>query len=317
MQFENDIRALKKHLSLSTSQSDPSPSQQPITHIFSLVDHSRAMAELLSSLTRHFDLCVTAVRTTEGGAELARLRAAESIQSQCSAFTESVFISSVIAVQEKSPELEPLTLSERTEMLKVMLSDSVEVDVVVAELHKRLAAMESEFSSLILQAEQSKQQHTSLVVAFQLLEDVGNRLASYVQSEIEFIERWEAEKSIIYHKLQEMSRLRGFYESYANAYDALILEAERRREIDSKIQAIWRKAKESVDKLVENDKRDREAFNLEVGEHLPTDIWTSMSRPVRTWKMVEEHEKAVSVAVGQGVVQAARERIRQRTGLGA
>ena len=47
-----------------------------------MINNSHAMAELLTSLSKHFDLCVTAVRTTEGGTALARMKAAEVTQSQ-------------------------------------------------------------------------------------------------------------------------------------------------------------------------------------------------------------------------------------------
>ena len=280
------------------------------------------MAELLSSLTRHFDLCVTAVRTTEGGTELARLKAAETTPSHNSMAGDSVSISGVIAAQEREPEMEPLTAADRAEMLKVVVADSAEVDEVVAELGERLEAMEAEFGSLLAQTEQAKTTHGSCMSAYHLLEEVAGRLMSYVQSESEFMERWENEKMAIGEKLQQMEDLKSFYESYASAYDSLILEAERRRTIEEKIHIIWRKAKDSVDKLVESDRKDREAFKLEIGEHLPTDLWPDMGGPVKRWTVISEpkdggamtQEEAAS-RLERSVVQAARERLnRKRTG---
>ena len=69
------------------------------------------MAELLTSLTKHYDLCVTAVRTTEGGAALARIKAAEVTQSQSG---DDVSISGVIAEQESHmPELDTFSAEDR------------------------------------------------------------------------------------------------------------------------------------------------------------------------------------------------------------
>lgn len=59
-----------------------------------MVDHSSNMAQLLASLTNHFDMCVTAIRTTEGAVALARRKAAEVTQSQG---LDGVSISGVIA----------------------------------------------------------------------------------------------------------------------------------------------------------------------------------------------------------------------------
>lgn len=277
------------------------------------------MAELLSSLTKHFDLCVTAVRTTEGGTELARLKAAETTRSQHSMnAAESVSISGVIAAQEREPEIEPLTARDRAEMLKVVVSDSAEVDDVVTELRERLDAMEGEYNSLLAQAEQAKAANMAFVSAYRLLEEVGGRLSSYVQAELEFHDRWETEQHAIEEKLREMDGLRLFYEGYASAYDSLILEAERRRAVEEKIQNIWRKAREGVEKLVEGDRREREAFKQDVGDHIPTDLWPGMGGAVRRWTVTAEPEEDYGssstslAALERSVVQAARERLNRR-----
>ncbi|KAJ2899828.1 kinase activator [Zalerion maritima] len=328
LRFENDLRSLTKTLSPpSTSPSDSNSTQQSTPYLLeSLIEHSHGMAKLLNSLTQHFDLCVTAVRTTEGGAELARLKAAETTASHYSSSVnaESVSISGVIAQQEGQPEVDPLSASDRANMLAVVASDSEEVGDVVAELNERLEAMESEYAILVSQAEQSKTTNMLFLSAYRILEEVGSRLGSYVQAEIEFIDRWDNERSAIGDKLQEMERLRNIYESYSEAYDSLILEAERRRAVNEKIQNIWRKAKESVDKLVDSDMREREMFKQDVGDHLPTDLWPGMGGPVRRWTIVPKAEAVEAErpadcgsgslsALERSVVQGARERLSRRS----
>lgn len=249
------------------------------------------MAEHLSSLTRHFDLCVTAVRITEGGAALARRKAAED-----SGEADPVSISGVIAEQEAN--VEGHDAEEKSEIIKVVLQDAAEVEDVVADLNAEILEIEMDFSFLKDQADQVKAAYGTVTQAFQMLEDIGSRLSGYIAAEAEYMQRWEDEKQIILGRLEDMDNLRLFYEGYASAYDSLILEVERRRAIEDKIQGIWRKAKEAVDKLVESDWRDRETFRSEVGEYIPTDLWVGMSGPLRRWEVVPSKDGERSASAG-------------------
>ncbi|PKS10349.1 hypothetical protein jhhlp_002100 [Lomentospora prolificans] len=285
LRFETEIRNLKKTIAAcSTDASSPSGSRQPISILlFSLTDHSQNMADLLSSLTKHFDLCVTAVRTTEGGAALARRRAAEATQPQDG---PNVSISGVIAEQESHvSDLEPITSQDRADMIKVVLDDASEVEGVVREINERLVAMETEFSALEREAERIRRAYAGTHEAFRVLEDIGSKLVIYVVAESEFTTRWEEEKKAIFTKLAEMDELRIFYEDYANAYERLILEVDRRRTVEDRIQAIWRKARETVDRLVEEDSQHRNNFMQDVGEYLPTDIWPGMDANMKRWEV--------------------------------
>lgn len=322
LRFDDDLRALKKTItttplprSLSnSSHHDPIPEL-----LVSLVEHSHCMAQLLTSLTKHFDLCVTAVRTTEGGAALARRRAAEVTQSQGG---DGVSISGVIADQESHmPDLEPITTQDRADMLDIVVSDAAEVDSVIQEINERLHAMEEDFAALTAQTGQTKAAFLGTLDAFTALEEIGGRVASYIASEAEFLQRWEDERFTIYGKLGEMDDLRDFYEKYAGAYDNLILEVERRRLVEDKIQNIWRKAKDSVDKLVENDRREREGFRQDIGEFIPTDLWPGMDAGMKRMELVavvddgSAEEDAggggsrSTPALDRSVVDAARDRL--------
>lgn len=291
--------------------------------LVSLTDRSHSMAQHLTMLTRHFDMCVTAVRITEGGAALARRRAAED-----SAEADPVSISGVMAEQERN--VEELDPQERAQILQVVMEDAPQVDEVIADLNAEMQEIEVIFGLLKEQAEQVKAAYVAVTQAFQILEEIGNRLPSYIAAESEFIARWEDEKDNIFARLDEMEALRDFYDGYLSAYDSLILEVERRRAVEEKIQGIWRKAKEAVDKLVESDWRDRETFRAEVGEYVPTDLWVGMSGPLKRWEVVRANgsegsasasreaaseemprqEDGSAAILGREVVDAARQRIR-------
>lgn len=227
-------------------------------------------------------MCVTAVRTTEGGAALARRRAAEVTESG-----DPVSISGVIAEQDTHmPDIDSMDPQERAEIVQVVMHDAPEVDEVVLEIQTVLQQMEADFAALKEQADRVKGDHTATIATFVVLEDIGSRLQSYMDAEAEFLQRCEDEKTIIFGKLEAMDELRRFYEGYASAYDSLMLELERRRSAEEKIHSIWRKAKESVDKIVEADRKERDHFRQEVGEFLPTDLWVGMNSPLKRWDMV-------------------------------
>jgi autophagy-related protein 17 len=293
--FDDDLRSVARILSSSaspTSSKSPTDSttQQPpnppiLDLLASLTNRSHSMAEHLASLTHHFDMCVTAVRITDGGTALARRKAAE----DSGAGGDAVSISGVIAEQETNVvDLDP---EEKAEIVHVVMQDAPEVDEVVADLNAEMQQMDVEFGQLKDQSDHTRAAYGTITQAIHVLEEIGSRLPGYVAAETEFSERWEAEKQGISARLDEMERLREFYEGYASAYDSLILEVERRRAVEEKIRAVWRKAKEQADKLVESDWRDREAFRSEVGDYLPTDLWVGMSGPLRRWEVVRAGEE--------------------------
>lgn len=265
----------------------------------SLDDHSSTMAQLLASLTKHFDMCVTAIRTTEGAAALARRKAAEVTQSQSS---DGVSISGVIAEQESHmSDLEPKTAEDRAEMLKVVVQDADEVEDVVREIQERLAAMEQEYTSLQEHVDHSKESYFGIISAFALVGQIGDRIDDYVAAEEDFRLRWELEKEAVFGKVREMNEMRDFYEGYASAYGSLVLEVERRRAVDERVQGIWRKAQDSVDKILEADRVSREAFRQDVGEYLPADLWAGMQGPAQKWTVVRinDDDSAAASMVGR------------------
>jgi autophagy-related protein 17 len=80
--------------------------------------------------------------------------------------------------------------------------------------------------------------------------------------------------------------MRDFYEGYASAYDSLILEVARRRAVDERVRNIWAKARDSVDKILDQDRTARDTFRHDVGDFLPTDLWAGVQGPARRWQVV-------------------------------
>lgn len=296
---------------------EPTESPYPVPHLLAtLTQRSHRMARNLASLTRHFDLCVTAVRTTVGGLEMARWKAAMSSGSgQQQQDQNPVSISGVIAEQEgnnnnnnnaggEGDALEPVSSQERAEMIQVVLQDAAEVDDVVADMAADLHEAEAAFAAVHAHAEATHAASVATNNALVVLEDIGSRLRSYAAAEAEFADRWANERAVVADRLVDMDELRAFYEGYANAYDTLILEAERRRTVEAKIQTVWRKARDAVERLVEADRGERANFRQEVGEFLPTDLWQDMDRPPKGVElfasMLEVQQRQASGGGGGG-----------------
>lgn len=291
-QFESDIDHLQASIpDPSLASETSSASEVPMGELVDGLDeHSSTMAQLLASLTKHFDMCVTAIRTTEGAAALARRKAAEVTQSQGSD-DEPVSISGVIAAQESHmSDLEPKTARDRAEMLRIVAQDALEVDDVVREMQERLASMEQLSAALQDKLDRTTKAHRAVLAAAGRLSDLDARLAGHVAAEDDFHQGWDREKSTVFGKLDEMKGICRFYEGYASAYGSLVLEVERRRLVDRQVEACWRKARHSVDGLLAADGLARAAFCRDVGHYLPTDLWSGIQRPPRTWILVPPHE---------------------------
>lgn len=255
-----------------------------------LTTQAQAMAEDLTSLNRHFDMCVTAVRGTEGGAAMAIRRAADMRHSQTSA-SDQVSISGVMGPHDDSESQtaggdEPMTAEERVEAIAVVVQDAPEVDGTVAELRAGLAQMEADFASLFGHAEHIRAAYTQAVRAFGALEGIGQRLRSYVAAEGEFLDRWNAERECVLVRLDEMNNYKDVYDKYLSAYSSLLFEVERRKGVEDKIQGILRKAQDSVQKLVDVDQKQRDAFRQDIGDFMPTDLWVAMNKPLQRWELV-------------------------------
>ncbi|OAA46696.1 Autophagy-related protein 17 [Beauveria brongniartii RCEF 3172] len=293
LRFDNDIRDLKKVIIESQIQDsdDEDQASQPFTMdiLMEILENSTAMAQLLASLTNHFDMCVTAIRTTEGGADLARRRAAEVNQAQGS---DGVSISGVIAEQESNTsDLESVTDSDRAEMLQVVVQDASEVSDVVEEIQERLTVMEQDYKILQQRNAAAEKSYISILDAFTVLGSIGDRLNDYLAAEQDFKTRWDLEKETVFDRMAEMEEMRGFYDGYGSAYETLISEVKRRKAVEDGVQNIWRMAQANVDKLLAADKASRESFRQDVGEYLPTDLWPGMHARPQRWKVTRIEEK--------------------------
>ncbi|KAL3452818.1 autophagy-related protein 17 [Aspergillus insuetus] len=298
--FDDELQAIKKALgtyraatklansrtSLSSSGSQsgsstslPSLSSMP-SMVHSLEMHAQEMANLLESLVRHFDLCVTAVKHTEGGGAAAQSITGDmpaGVISSRGGNHEGDIVSNLNA------PLDPLSDSEYREMVNVIINDAAEAEDVVMEIQDRIGEMESVIENLLTQRNSFAAVYSATKDVFTHLSSLAStRLPGYIAQAHTFTGVWNEEHDRIKGGLADLSDLSSLYDGFLEAYDGLIIEVTRRKHVRHRVEKILRDTRHKLDALYDEDVNARETFRVEQGDYLPSDIWPGLSRePMR------------------------------------
>ncbi|RHZ44506.1 autophagy-related protein 17 [Aspergillus thermomutatus] len=299
--FDDELLSIKEALGnyraaakLASSRSSSSPSSSSASNsslpsmlsmpsmLHSLEMHAQEMANLLESLVRHFDLCVTAVKHTEGGGA-----AAKSITGD---MPVGVHVSGRIGsnIEEDinanlNAPLDPLSNSEYQEMVNVLIKDAAEAEDVVMEIQDRIGEMESVLETVLAQRDALRSIYNATTDIYQHLSSLGStRLPGYIAQAHNFTRVWHEENDRISGGLADLSDLNSLYDGFLDAYDGLIVEVARRKHVRQRVEKVLRDARHKLDQLYEEDVTARETFRVEKGDYLPSDIWPEIGRePMR------------------------------------
>ncbi|EON65732.1 hypothetical protein W97_04971 [Coniosporium apollinis CBS 100218] len=251
-----------------SSPEDDGGGSSPLPELFGATEtHATEMAEMLQSLVRHYDLCVTALKHTEGGGEAAE----QAAQQHMVPGVESLH-------QDASPP-QPLTASERQDMLTVLSRDAAEVEDVVAEIQDRLQEMETQLEHMSGYVEALEAEAAGLSATLRRMREVGREVAGYIAVCAGFAAGWADERREIEGGMGELEGLREFYEGFSGAYDGLIVEVERRRRWRGEMEKVVGEAMERMERMYQGEIEDREIFTAEHGEFLPSDMWPGLVNP--------------------------------------
>lgn len=308
LSFDDDLRSLKsvfKHTKASSRSVSPIPN-----HLYILEENAQEMASLLSSLSSHFDLCVNAIRNTEGGYAAVRNAASNPPPG-----AEPVSVSGVMSTSHDDIHEEPITEEERHEMLFILEKDAAQVEDVVLELRDRLNDMEVKHEAILDYVSSCKALFKQTKVSYKTLERVYERLPAYIVAHQEFCSGWGDTKALINEQLSELEGMRQFYENYHSSYDSLILEIHRRKIAEDKAKAIARKAMEQINKIHEVDMKERNDFKNDVGDYLPVDLYPGINAAAPRWefRLLEEEEGTSSTPLlEKNVVEDSSRRDQER-----
>ena len=270
--------------SSSSTQSDsslPSPSSLPLM-LHSLETHAQEMANLLESLVQHFDLCVTAVKHTEGGGAAAQSITGDMSTGAPVSGRAGPNIGEEINANLNAP-LDPLSDAEYREMVHVLIKDAAEAEDVVMEIQDRIGDMEAVMENILTQRDALLSVYHATTDVYQHLFSLAStRLPEYIAQAHKFTHVWSKEHDSIHGGLADLFELHSLYNGFLDAYDGLILEVSRRKQVRQRVEKVLRETRHKLNHLYEEDVNSREAFRVEQGDYLPSDIWPGIGRePMR------------------------------------
>lgn len=248
--FDDSIQAIQSALKslVTTIKSNPLPSV-----LRALESHATEIAVNLQSLVHHYDLCITALKHTEGGLPAAVTATANNSNlptSESASFPADLSIASLRQEADAPPA--PMTTSERLDMLQVLSKDATEVDDVVVEIRERALEMESQLGEMTGHTELLRAEHSSLLESFATAQAVIElETRKCTDAARAFAVAWAAEKAKIEDGLEEAEGLRAFYAGFADAYRGLLSEAARRKKVQEKMERVAREAERKINELYE------------------------------------------------------------------
>lgn len=304
MSFDEDVQSVKTLLAKKPKQEDMTAdaageTRSPIPEILhDMEDHAKDMADNLESLVRHFDLCVTAIKHTEGGGDAAQQIAGE--------LPEGVNIGHDGA----NAPADPIGEDERREMMEVLEKDASQVEDVVIEIKEHIVEMEAQHELMTAYTDQLVDEHANTTSAFKLLEEIGRRLPGYIAQSHVFVMRWDDEKAKIEERMDELEELRVFYDGFLRAYDNLLIEIGRRKALETRMEKVAQDAMARIQKLYEDDFEERESFKKAQGDFLPVDIWPGLMAGPLQYEILPISSGAEKVPdVSKSVIQQAIRRV--------
>ena len=285
--------------SVGRDREEKGQERSPVPQILhEMEDRAREMATSLESLVSHYDLCVTAIKQTEGGGDAASKIAGD--------LPEGVDIGR----NAGGVQPEPMSDHERLEMMRVLEEDAGQVDDVVMEIRDHIAEMESLHSRVDMYTDQLASEHANTTAAFKMLEDLGQKLPGHITRTQIFLMRWDEEKAVIDERLEELEGLTEFFNGFLKAYDNLLIEIGRRKGQELEVEQVVREARTRLEKLYEDEVNEREVFKKEQGEFLPVDIWPGLrDRPLRYSISSVDHQASRVPDISKSVIYRAIQRI--------
>ncbi len=280
-EFDRDRKALHNVIKSNPGRPKGQRADDPLPGpLNDLEFHAAEMATLLDSLTQHFDLCANAVRHTPGGQEALKNAVADH------RLPDGVTGSGVISSPAESIHADEVSEQDLRDMVGIIHGDAAEVPGVVSDLEIKLAEMETLFVAVHQYVAERRINYQGSVKAVKATDEMGAKLEGYIKAAEVYQREWVVGKEVLSHKVEELETMRHFYEGYLASYDGLILEVVRRRKREEQMKDVLRKAMEQVERIREDDARERAAFGEEVGAFLPNDLWDGLRRDAPVWECV-------------------------------
>ncbi|KAI5307265.1 autophagy protein 17 [Ascosphaera pollenicola] len=270
----------------------------------SLESRGEYLAGLLQSLVRHYDLCVSALRHTEGG-----WAAARSILGDLPANIDFNGHTHPIPAVSHPPDdenrvsadhrpksqqqqlqhdggppndLEPMSMEEYHQLLQVIDHDAPVAADVACEISEYLAEMENTFTQVFEGRDAFISVYASTLKVCRGIERLINApdagVQSYIQQARNFEDVWACEREKLDEGIMSLVGLREMYVSFLEAYDRCIMEAARRESVWKNVERVLKGARAELDKIYAADEIERRRVREEVAMYLPVGVWNDFGR---------------------------------------
>ncbi|KAJ8116364.1 hypothetical protein OPT61_g2193 [Boeremia exigua] len=244
----------------------------PIPNLYrDLEGHAKEAAQAFQGLVQHYDLCVTALRHTDGGSAAA---------------TQATGDAPSQSGDEFAAPPEPMSEEERQEMLSVLQKDAHEVEEVVSEIRERGSEMTFLLNQIENHINHLRNEASALSSILQMIAQITAEVRSHILTSRSFHTSWlDDTRPTLLHGIDEWENQREFYERFDLAYAELLVEVSSRRRRHEKAKRKAEEAQKELDRLFAEDERAREQFAIAQGDFLPLDIWPGLRDAPRQYEV--------------------------------
>lgn len=273
------LPARPEHDSDNSHDSSHSISKSPIPRLYHhLETHAKEAAQAFQSLVQHYDLCITALRHTEGASA-----AATQATGDTPVPSHSPDPATVTAT---SPE--PMTDQDRHAMLAVLHKDSLQVDDVISEIRSRGAEMDSLLTQITDHVAHLRLQARALASLLQSIAHTTRAVHTHLATSRAFHHAWLSDtRPALLQGIDEWEAQREFHLRFDLAYAELLVEISARRRRHDKAKRKAEDAQRELDRLTSEDERCRDEFTRKQGDFLPLDIWPGLRDKPSVWEVRE------------------------------
>ncbi|KAF2752603.1 hypothetical protein EJ05DRAFT_505893 [Pseudovirgaria hyperparasitica] len=289
-EFEAATRSLRGYISATTNLTALHDGSSLLPSIFRELEfRAQEMAQNVQSLVHHYDLCVTALKHTDGGLPAAS-KATGDVPKAPGILVESL--------HQDAPPL-PMTSSERRDMLEVVAKDAVEVEDVVTEMRDHASEMEEQLETVLSHLKILRESYGVLLTTVQSLTSMGKESKPYIASARSFRVVWDEERENIVQGVENMEGLKQFFDGFVDAYDGVLSELARRKQAEDEMDRIATQADTQFAKLYEADMKARMVFREQHGEFIPRDLWPGVVDLPPNFRVIQVPEEEPGIALAE------------------
>lgn len=294
-----EARSALSHCDQSRSNGD----QAAFPSLLQALENSaHAMAQNFEALVNHYDLCLNTLKHTEGaGAALHQAPGNDLSDDQNAALA-----------QELEFQTGAVSPKDHAHVLSLLSDDAHQVEEVIEDIRESLVDMESSYASALCHIQESHRNYRRAVATFDLLESLGVRLGQYTTQSHLFVLHTDDEKARIAEHHVQLGELTRFYSGFLGAYDSLIIEVGRRKDVARRMKRVQEDALAKLDALYNEDIEERDNFKASQGEFLPVDIWPGLMAPAPRYEVSLVEGQGSVPDISASVVQKAIRRVKAR-----